>query len=326
MSSPALSRPYLPPALPGERLELQTPAGRISIYCSAPNPGQADADTLAVTPLLLVHSINASASAAEVAPLYEYYRRTRPVYAIDLPGYGFSDRSERAYTPQLMTDALHAVIGWMRQRHGAGGVDVLGVSLSCEYVVRAHSEDPDALRRIALVSPTGFSGSKRRYGRPGSTRGIAWLYKLLANPAWSGGLFNTLTRPGVIRYFLERTWGSKQIDEVLWRYDLLTTRQPGAKNAPLYFLSAYLFSNDINSLYEAVDCPAWVSMATRGDFTDYRGRSTVADRPNWHFHLVDGGALPYFENPEVFMALLDTFWSGGSPELLDSDRKVDLSR
>jgi pimeloyl-ACP methyl ester carboxylesterase len=304
MARPVRECPELPLPLAGEFFSLPTAAGSVAVYRAGPGQGSENREP----PLLLVHSVNASASAAEVAPLFEHYRRTRSVYALDLPGYGHSDRSDRAYTPRLMTDALHAVLALMQNQHGGGPVDVLGVSLSCEYVVRAHSEAPNLLRRIALVSPTGFSGSQRRYGPTGSTRGMAWLYKLLANPAWSAFLFRTLTKPGVIRYFLERSWGSKQIDEGLWRYDLLTTRQPGAKNAPLYFLSAYLFSNDINSLYEAVDCPVWVSMATRGDFTDYRGRSTVEGRPNWQFHLFEGGALPYFERPEAFTALLDRFF------------------
>lgn len=292
----------LPLPLVGDYVELVADAGRIALYRAGP------ASQSPQTPLLLVHSVNASASAAEVAPLFDHYRRTRPVYALDLPGYGLSDRSDRAYTPRLMTDALHAAVALIREQCGGGPVDVLGVSLACEYVVRLHSEAPNAVRRMALVSPTGFSGNKRRYGPPGSTRGIPWLYKALANPAWSGALFNALTRPGVIRYFLERTWGSKHIDEALYRYDVLTTRQPGAKNAPLYFLAAYLFSGDISSLYEAVDCRVWVSMASRGDFTDYRGRSTVEGRPNWQFHLVEGGALPYFENSDRFLALLDPFW------------------
>jgi pimeloyl-ACP methyl ester carboxylesterase len=299
--------PALPLPLDGEHIELQANAGRLAVYSGRPAASPEFKSAREAVPLLLVHSVNASACAAEVAPLFDYYRRTRPVYALDLPGYGLSDRSDRTYTPRLMTDALHAVVKRIRDDNGGSRVDVLGVSLSCEYVVRLHSEAPNALRRIALVSPTGFSGNKRRYGPPGSTRGIPWLYKLLANPKWSGALFNALTRPGVIRYFLERTWGSKHIDEGLWRYDMLTTRQPGAKNAPLYFLAAYLFSNDINGLYEAVDCPVWVSMATRGDFTDYRGRSTVEGRPNWQFHRVDGGALPYFERLDAFTALLDPF-------------------
>jgi pimeloyl-ACP methyl ester carboxylesterase len=299
--------PALPLPLAGDYVALQTDAGRVAVYRGGPMASSAAGGPNDGVPLLLVHSVNAAACAAEVAPLFDHYRRTRAVYALDLPGYGLSDRSDRAYTPRLMTDALHAVVKRIREENGGGRVDVLGVSLSCEYVARLHSEAPNALRRIALVSPTGFSGNTRRYGPPGSTRGIAWLYKVLANPAWSGALFNALTRPGVIRYFLQRTFGTKQINESLWRYDVLTTRQPGAKHAPLYFLGAYLFSNDINSLYEAVDCPVWVSMATRGDFTDYRGRSTVEGRPNWQFHLFDGGALPYFERPAAFTALLDTF-------------------
>jgi pimeloyl-ACP methyl ester carboxylesterase len=307
MAQPLPEFPVLPLPLDSEYVELQTDVGRLAVYSAGPAQSPEMKTGHEPVPLLLVHSVNAAACAAEVAPLFDYYRRTRPVYALDLPGYGLSDRSDRAYTPRLMTDALHAAVKHMREENGGGRVDVLGVSLSSEYVVRLHSEAPNALRRIALVSPTGFSGNKRRYGPPGSTRGIAWLYKVLANPAWSGALFNGLTRPGVIRYFLERTWGSKHIDEGLWRYDVLTTRQPGAKHAPLYFLAAYLFSNDINSLYEAVDCPVWVSMATRGDFTDYRGRSTVDGRPNWHFHLIEGGAMPYFEKPEMFTALLDAF-------------------
>jgi hypothetical protein len=89
---------------------------------------------------------------------------------------------------------------------------------------------------------------------------------------------------------------------------VLTTRQPGAHYAPLYFLSGHLFSADVNALYEALNCPVWVSMATRGDFTDYRGRDTVQDRPHWHFHRIEGGALPYFEDKERFLGLLDPFW------------------
>ena len=291
----------LVPAVAGQRLELQTSAGRVSFY-------QSDAPLGALeVPLLLVHSVNAAASAAEVAPLYDHYRASRSTYAIDLPGYGFSDRSDRPYSIRIMTDAVLAVLAYIRSQHDGAAVDMVGVSLSCEYVARVACEIPEAVRRIALVSPTGFSGTKRFYGAPGSSRGIAWFYRLASNPAWSSGLFNLLVRPGVVRYFLQRTFGRKQVDEGLWRYCVLTSHQPGAKHAPLYFLSAYLFAADINTVYEQVACPVWVSMATRGDFTDYRGKSTVEGRANWQFELTPGGALPYFEDLTGFVDKLDAF-------------------
>ena len=308
--------PALYPAVVGQRIELQTSAGRVSFYQSQPNlqntgPQNTDPQTTEpaqATPLLLVHSVNAAASVAEVAPLYDHYRATRPVYAMDLPGFGFSDRSDRPYTIRLMTDAVLAVLAHVRSQHGGVAVDVLGVSLACEYVARASCEAPGTLRKIALVSPTGFSGSKRFYGAPGSSRGIPWFYAAVSRAAWSQGLFNLLTRPAVVRYFLKRTFGRQQIDEALWRYCVASARQPGAKHAPLYFLSAYLFAADINTVYENLTCPVWVSMASRGDFTDYRGRSTVEGRSNWQFHQMAGGALPYFEDLNAFARKLDEYF------------------
>jgi pimeloyl-ACP methyl ester carboxylesterase len=66
---------------------------RLAIYRDAP-PDLAGAQL----PLLLIHSVNAAASAYEVRPLFDHYRGRRPVYALDLPGFGQSDRSDRLYS------------------------------------------------------------------------------------------------------------------------------------------------------------------------------------------------------------------------------------
>jgi pimeloyl-ACP methyl ester carboxylesterase len=207
-----------------------------------------------------------------------------------------------------MTDALHAALAFIKSEQNGQAADVLAVSLSGEFAARAKCEAPQSVRRIALISPTGFSGSQRRYGPAGGTLGLPWLYRLLTLNFWRQAIFNGLTRPGVIRYFLNRTWGSSNIDEVFWKYCVLTARQAGAANAPFYFVSAFLFSADINQLYEQLEDPVWVSMATRGDFTDYRGRQTVEGKPNWQFQKIEGGALPFFEDLTGFTEKLDRFW------------------
>jgi hypothetical protein len=289
----------LPAAVSGERFEFESRAGGLSVYVA----GQG-------APLLLVHSVNAAASAAEVRPLHEHYRATRTVFSVDLPGYGFSERSDRNYTPRLMTDALHATIVQIRTRCGNAPIDALACSLSCEFLARAVVEAPAAFRSLALVSPTGFRGGRELRGAPGSTRAMPWLYRALRGPGWGRALFRGLTRPGVIRYFLERTWGASAIDETLWRYDVLTTRVPGAEHAPLHFLSGGLFSADIQSVYEKLALPIWMSHGVRGDFTDYGSKSIVADRPNWTFTVFPTGALPYFEVTGDFLAAYDAFLHG----------------
>lgn len=286
----------LPHALEGERFQTQGRAGRVACYVAGSGP-----------PLLLVHSVNAAASAAEVRPLHEHYRASRTVYSIDLPGFGASERSDRVYSPRLMTDALLQVLEAIAARGHGGPLDALGVSTGCEFLARAAAESPARFRRIALVSPTGLRGRIARRGPAGASRAMPWLYRALRGPGWGRVLYRALTRPAVIRYFLARTWGSTAIDEQLWAYDVLTARMPGAEYAPLYFLSAGLFSADILSIYEALVPPVWLSHGVRGDFTDYRGCHWLEGRSNWRFTIYPTGALPYFELTERFIGDFDAF-------------------
>jgi pimeloyl-ACP methyl ester carboxylesterase len=291
----------LPPALPGERFDFFHPAaGRVGLYAAVEGSGP---------PLLLVHSVNAAAAASEVRPLYEHHRGSRPVFAIDLPGYGFSDRSDRDYTPRLMVDALHGALAQIQARCGPGPVDALALSLGCEFLARAAMEAPQAFRSLALVSPTGLRGGQAGRGAPGSTRALPWLRAVLRGPgsAWGGGLFRLLTRPGVVRHFLRKTWGGPDIDETMWAYAVRTAQEPGAEHAPLCFLSGGLFSADIHTVYEALAMPVWMSHGVRGDFTDYRGKAFLAQRPNWHFTQFQTGALPFFEVGPDFHAAYQAF-------------------
>ena len=294
------------PRLTAERHVLHSPlAGRLGLYLArAPQP---DALQHAAPPLLLVHSVNAAASAAEVRPVFEAESSRRTVVALDLPGFGRSERGARDYSPRLMTDAVQAAGQWARERLGVGQLDVLALSLSCEFAARAAVEASAAWRRLALVSPTGFNGTRRRRGPPGSVLGPPALKRVLTWPPLGAPMFRALTRPGVVRYFLRRTYGTRDIDEQLWRDAVATAREPGAEHAPLHFLSAALFSADINDVYERLAQPVWMSHGTRGDFTDYRGCDTVQARQNWRLTMFQTGAMPYFEQPRSFIDALDAF-------------------
>ena len=293
----------LPPAVSGDHHVLDTAtAGRIGYYAAGPDDGDTGAP-----PLLLVHSINAAGSAREVRPLYEHYRTSRTVYAPDLPGFGSAERGPRDYTPRLMTDAVLAMVDEIRRRHGPAPVDALAVSLGCEFLARAASERPGQFRSLALVSPTGFNGAKPWLGSPGSHRGSAFMHAFFTFPLWSRPFWSLLTSRVSMRFFLEKTWGSKDIDEGLLDYDHLVAHQPGARHAPFRFVSGYLFSADITRIYEALEQPVWMAHGERGDFVDYRQKDRLADRPNWRMQVFDTGALPHFELPGEFISAYDAF-------------------
>ena len=288
--------PNLPTALNGAVHELPQTAHKVVLYSAGSG-----------APLLLIHSVNAVASAAEVRPLFDHYRANRCVYALDLPGYGLSDRRDQAYTVRVMTDAIVAAAQWIRAQHGGAALDAMAVSLSCEFLARAAADNPGLFKSLTLVSPTGFQGGQELREATGQTRYKPALDKFLRGPGWGGFLFRQLTRPAVIRYFLERTWGSKQIDEPLWAYNCLSARQPNAEFAPLAFLSGILFSTDIHTVYGQLTLPALVIHGTRGDFTNYKNLNIVSSQPNWQVQVLQTGAMPYFEVPQAYFACQDAF-------------------
>jgi hypothetical protein len=293
----------LPAPVSGQRHEIASSVGRLSYYAASTGTRESDA------PLLLIHSINAAGSAYEIKPLYEHYRKTRTVYALELPGFGHSQRGKRIYTIRMMTDAIHKIVETIRKDHGPAPIDVVGLSLSCEFLARAITENPLAYRSAALISPTGFSTAPKASRWRDGTRGKPWLHALFERPLWSRGFFRLLTSRRGIAFFLKKTWGSDNFDRGLADYDYLTTHQEGAQHAPYYFVSGFLFSEDVMRIYHSLTLPVWMAHGMRGDFVNYKNKKLVEGRANWTIDVFDTGAMPHFEATDKFVAAYDTFRS-----------------
>ena len=263
------------------------------------------------SPLLLIHSINAAGSAYEVRPIFEHAQAHRRVCAVDLPGFGFSDRSDRAYDRRLYVDAVHDHAGRDRGRDRAGSRSTRSRSRSArEFLARAAVERPERFRTLALVTPTGFSrASGRLHGPPGiDARGPGAL-PALHLPVVEPGLLRPAHQPA--QHPLSSSSGPSartQIDEGLLDYDYLTTHQPGARHAPYAFVSGRLFSTRHPHVYERLTLPVWMPHAharrlqglQRGWVRWPRGR-TGGSSP------IATGALPHFEQPDEFLADYERF-------------------
>ncbi|MCK2052919.1 alpha/beta fold hydrolase [Methylobacterium sp. 37f] len=282
------------PALPGRQECLASAAGGLSFSAAGPAEG---------VPLLLIHSVNAAANAYEVRPLYRHYAKERPVYALDLPGFGFSERSDRIYTPELMTQAIHAMAAEIRRRHPGTAIDAVALSLSAEFLARAALERPDDYRSLGLISPTGFDKRYARRNPSGSDTARA----VAACPLWGRALFDLLVSRPSMRFFLEKTWGSRDIDEGLLAYDQVSAHQPGAEFAPFSFLAGHLFATETGQVYPRLDRPVWMVHGTRGDFVDYRHADRFRDDPRWTVEVLETGAFPHFERLNAVTARYDAF-------------------
>lgn len=275
------------PALPGKRTSHDDGSGgRMTLYHDESGDG---------SPVLFVHSVNAAASAYEMRPLYTRLQGVRPVWALDLPGYGDSDRGDRTYTPLMMSRAVgHALDHIDEPAH------VVALSLGAEFAARAAADEPQQVKSLTLISPTGF-GPPRAPASP--------LGGLLEFPLWSQAIFDGIASRPSIRYFLGKSFAGP-VDEMMVDYAYRTSHRPGARFAPIAFLSGKLFAADaVSDLYAMVTSPTLV-LYDRDPFTSFtRLPEFLADAEHWDAQRLAGtNGLPHWDKPTETLNALGQFW------------------
>ncbi len=251
-------------------------------------------------PLVLLHSINAAGSSYEMRPLFEYFRISRPVYALDLPGFGSSERPDRVYSPQLYTDAI---LDFLQTQVGEPA-DVIALSLSAEFAARAALAEPERFHSLAMISPTGFTA------RPARANGTSRrLQRLFAFPLWAQAFYDLIATQPSIHYFLAQSFVGP-VDPGLERYAYATSHQPGARYAPLYFVSGALFTPEVrDDVYAALKLPVTV-LYDRDPFVRF---DTLPDflreHTNWRaVRITPSRGLPQFERLVDVVMTLDDSW------------------
>jgi pimeloyl-ACP methyl ester carboxylesterase len=255
-------------------------------------------------PVVLLHSVNAAASAYEMRPLFEALRGHRPVYALDLPGFGFSARIDRPYSAPFYAAAISS---WVESKVSKGGpVDVVALSLTSEFAARIAVKRPGIFRSLACISPTGFE-SNAAGDSPRASEGVR---KTLSVPLWSQAFYDALVTGPSIRHYLKKAFAGP-VDEGLAQYCYETSHQPGARFAPLYFVTGKLFSLDIlANFYGKLTIPC---TAIYGE-SEYAGfdclPDLVAEHSNWRAaYIVSGGSMPHFNGTAQTVRELETLWS-----------------
>jgi pimeloyl-ACP methyl ester carboxylesterase len=108
----------------------------------------ADPEDAAAAPVVCVHGVGVSsrymvATMAELASMFD-------VWAVDLPGFGLTDKPPEVLDVVGLADALAA---WIRVA-GLGRPALLANSVGCQVAVDCAVRHPDRVGRMVLVGPT----------------------------------------------------------------------------------------------------------------------------------------------------------------------------
>lgn len=288
--------PPLPAAVDADRGVVSTvDAGEVNYYVDGSGSGR---------PLVLVHGVHAAASTFELRQLFQEFRGERPVYAVDLPGFGFSQRGGMQYTAQTYVRAIEHVLRHVANERPGQRADVVALSLSAEYAAAVAADLPDLIHSLVLISPTGFDQSKphdRSEGAP------AWLKAIAKNVG--APFYDLLVTKPSLKYYLRKSFVGA-VDSDLFEYAYATSHQPGAQHAPLSFVAGELFpKGDPLQVYAKVSAPALI-IYDQDAYTRFDAMpGFVLQHPSYQSErIAPTRGLPQIEQRERTVQCMRAFW------------------
>ena len=241
--------------------------------------------------LLLVHSVHAGASSQEFASVMEELAESYRVVAVDLPGFGRSDRPPLVYSSGLYAEFLRDF-----SRDVTDEPIVIASSLSGSFAVEA--SDNAEFEQLVLICPLADTGEQR-----------PWVRTLLRTPVVGTALFNLLASSPAIRYFYERDgyYNASRIDQEEIEYAWRSAHQPGAKYAPASFASGMLDPDfDLVTELASLEIPVTLVWGRDAELVPLRDGRELAEAANLELVVIDYATqLPHGEHPETFLEYIE---------------------
>ncbi|MGH9871802.1 MAG: alpha/beta fold hydrolase [Pyrinomonadaceae bacterium] len=267
-------------------------------------------------PLVFVHGVGAGASSFMWRKNFDDLAKDFRVFALDLLGFGFSDKPAAAsYSAdlyvELITDFIREVSGYP--------VNVIGSSLGAAYAIRVADEHPELINSMILNGPAGSDALNRRPGMAGAA-----FYGLLQSPVLGTSFYNVMASERSIRDYARDNlfYDHHRVTDRLVANLYATSHQAGAQHAIAAFLSGYL-NTDTQSPFSRLTQPVVLVWGKQDATTPLEKAYALLElNPRASLEVFDYcRMMPEQEQPERFNSLVrDTFLARSVAAGTDSSR------
>jgi len=258
--------------------------------------------------VVLVHGIYAGASSFEYRSLAPLLARTHRVVVFDFLGCGRSEMPNLDYSAELFIEQIVDALGEFCD----GPMTLVGSAIGAAFAIVAAGRAPDRVSRLVTISPTGLGVLDGE----GGGRGIrATIGRLLRTPVLGESLFNLLTSPRSIRYFLKtQSYADERsiTPEVVGHFAAVT-HQHGARFVPAAFVGGALDCGVAQEL-PFVAAPLlviWGEDASKTSPVRLAANFERLARDGTIERVPHAGLLPQEEAPERTAAAIVRFAAGG---------------
>jgi len=253
-------------------------------------------------PVLLLHSLGPGHDAEQWRAAGESLAQRRRVFAVDLLGWGRSEKPRLNYEAglyiDLIADFLEAAID--------EPCHVVAVGTTAAYAVQVAIEHPDRIRSLGLVVPQGVGA-----GAGADGRGL--YHRFLRLPVIGTSVLNLYTSQPALQQHLKREMFTvaERVDADRLDHHYRSSHQPGARAALAALLSGRL-AHRIDPLLEELEVPVWLCWGRHAADTPVETADLWLQHiPGAQLDVVEEtGALPHTEAPGQFSERLEAFLDG----------------
>jgi len=255
-------------------------------------------------PIVFVHGVGAGASSFMWRKNFDALSENFPVYALDLLGFGLSDKPAGApYSAELYVELISDFI-----REVAGGkANIVATSLGASYVVLVADEHPELVNALILNAPAGYDAVNARPGMAGAA-----FYGLLQSPVLGTSFYNVMASERSIRDYAQRTlfYDYRRVTDRLVSNLYATSHQSGAQHAIAAFLSGYL-NADIRQAFARLQQRVVLVWGKQDATTPVSKAELLLElNPNAELEVFDFcRMMPEQEHPELFNALVEEIFA-----------------
>ncbi|MEN9252127.1 MAG: alpha/beta fold hydrolase [Thermostichales cyanobacterium BF3_bins_165] len=242
-------------------------------------------------PLVLIHGFGASWG--HWRRLIPWLAADYPVYALDLLGFGCSDKPRLSYCTQLW----QAQVAAFCQEIVAAPAVLVGNSLGGYVSLSVAAHTPDLVAGLVLLNSAGSFLQPTR--RPWTAQ---LLGSLLRQPLLCALLFLYLRQPQVIRATLSKIYVNPEaITPELVELIRRPSQDPGAMHVFISLLRGQGQGRPLAELLGQLRCPLLLLWGERDPWCDARGRSRLYHQNYDQIteHFLPSGHCPQDDTPDL---------------------------
>jgi len=250
-------------------------------------------------PLVLIHHPSAGGSSWEWRKVFPELANHYAVYALDLLGFGLSEKPNVPYSGRMLAELVHDFL----EDVIVEPAHAIGSGLSASYLVNVAVRRPDCLHKLVLVNPTGMTAAASQ-----PVEEATW--RALRSPLLGTSLYNTIVSRQAMTEELRRHiyFDPAMATPAVVSDQYTFAHQPGSRYAAAAYLAGRL-SLPMRLAFSSLTQPVLLVWGSDAYYTPVGDAMDLLYRhPQAQLEILeDCGMLPQDEKAGEFLQVAEAF-------------------